>query len=243
MEKAIVIPIYKESLTPEEIISLKQCYKVLNKHKIFFAAPTNLDIIPYKAIIGNIINIERFEDKYFESISGYNSLMLSSEFYKRFKNNEYILIYQLDCHVFKDELDFWCDQGYDFIGSPWLDYKYYNLNNYQKLFFQLKMKISTIISPTKISKERLTNQVGNGGFSLRNTKVFYNVCLQHNSNKLQKFKDSNDSAGMYNEDVYWSFFAKNIKKPSYKKALKFSIDNGVSIGLNFNNGKVPFGCH
>jgi hypothetical protein len=45
MEKvAIVIPIYKSQLNPEEEISLLQCMKVLGKHPIRFVAPASLDL-------------------------------------------------------------------------------------------------------------------------------------------------------------------------------------------------------
>lgn len=59
-----------------------------------------------------------FHENYFKSIDGYNKLMLSPSFYKAFSNYEYILIYQLDAWVFKDELQHWCNQKYDYIGAP-----------------------------------------------------------------------------------------------------------------------------
>lgn len=85
--------------------------------------------------------------------------------------------------------------------------------------------------------------MGNGGFSLRKIKPFIDSLIHHNPKEIQKFKDSNDSVALYNEDVFWSFFAKNIKKPNYKKAIKFSIDNAVPIGVKLNNDEMPFGCH
>jgi hypothetical protein len=36
---------------------------------------------------------------------------LSASFYERFLDTKYILIYQLDAFVFKDELQEWCDKG------------------------------------------------------------------------------------------------------------------------------------
>lgn len=105
MKKVIVIPIYKTELTETEIVSLKQCFKVLNQHIIKFVAPKNLDVSFYSKILGNNILVEYFPESYFSGISAYNSLMLSSLFYERFLEYEFILIYQLDCYVFRDELN------------------------------------------------------------------------------------------------------------------------------------------
>jgi hypothetical protein len=66
------------------------------------------------------ISVESFPKRYFENIEGYNELLLSASFYERFLDTKYILIYQLDAFFFKDELQEWCDRGYDYIGAPWI---------------------------------------------------------------------------------------------------------------------------
>ena len=60
-----------------------------------------------------------FNDTYFESIYGYNQLMLNVEFYEAF-SKKYILIYQTDAFIFKDDLNYWCEKDYDYIGAPWI---------------------------------------------------------------------------------------------------------------------------
>lgn len=243
MNSVIIIPIYKETPSQFDITSLKQCFKILGRHEVIIIAPESLEISPYENIVGKKLNIERFPNFFFKDISGYNSLMLEKTFYERFVEHEYMLIYQLDCYVFKDEFTFWCKQGYDYIGSPWLDYQYYNLKKHQKAFFLIKRNFLSLFFPYTFDKTQLTNRVGNGGFSLRKIKPFIDSLIHHNPKEIQKFKDSNDSVALYNEDVFWSFFAKNIKKPNYKKAIKFSIDNAVPIGVKLNNDEMPFGCH
>ena len=56
----IIIPVYKKLLTEDEILSLKQCFKVLSKYEIRLACPDNLDISEYNKIIGKTIKTERF---------------------------------------------------------------------------------------------------------------------------------------------------------------------------------------
>ena len=62
--------------------------------------------------------MRKHDDAFFTSVSSYSRLMLSKQFYQDFRNYEYLLVYQLDCLVFADHLEQWCNQGYDYIGAP-----------------------------------------------------------------------------------------------------------------------------
>src|ERR1700744_1519211 len=115
---AVVIPVYKTQLSAYEKVSLKQCKDILGDHPVIFAKPVSLNIDGLISVTG--FQSVSFDDHYFESVHGYNELMMAEEFYKSFSDYEYILIYQLDAFVFSDQLDYWCDQDYDYIGAPWL---------------------------------------------------------------------------------------------------------------------------
>ena len=60
-----------------------------------------------------------FENKNFTSRNSYSKLLLSSKFYERFSDYDYMLIYQLDCLIFSNDLKKWTDLNYDYIGAPW----------------------------------------------------------------------------------------------------------------------------
>lgn len=111
----IIIPLYKDELTSFEKISLEQVFKVLGNYDICYVVPADLN---YEYIYA--ARIELFEHDYFHSTRSYNKLMLNKEFYKRFLDYEYMLIYQLDAFVFSDQLLYFCKLGYDYIGAPWL---------------------------------------------------------------------------------------------------------------------------
>src|ERR1700759_4138843 len=98
---AVVIPIYRNNLSNLEFIALQQCRKVLGNYPTIIAKPHHLKLSQQ---INDTINAaaESFDDSYFKDIAGYNRLMLAEEFYGRFLDYEYILIYQLDAFVFKD---------------------------------------------------------------------------------------------------------------------------------------------
>ncbi|MBO7213161.1 MAG: hypothetical protein J6U99_01215, partial [Rikenellaceae bacterium] len=107
----VVIPTYRNELSEWEKLSLEQCVKVLSKnHHIKIVAPEGID--------SHGLQVERFDSKFFDGLAGYNKLMLAAEFYDRFSDYDYILIYQLDGWVFRDRLNEWCSQGWDYIGAP-----------------------------------------------------------------------------------------------------------------------------
>ena len=91
--------------------------------------------------------------------------MLSAEFYERFLNSKYLLIYQLDAYVFKDELTAWCNRGFDYVGAPWTIKK-----KYENPIYKPVLAIKSFIYKLKGKPSRyawLGNKVGNGGLSLR----------------------------------------------------------------------------
>lgn len=219
----VAIPIYKKILSDSETISLVQCLKVLGKHKIYIFCPNNLDITEYEKIFNaNNVSflIERFDDRFFLGIKGYNELMLTVDFYQRFSAFEYMLIYQLDAYVFDDQLEFWCDQKYDYIGAPWFE-------GY---------------ASCKPDSKLMPN-AGNGGFSLRKIKSFIDILNNPSSDILIK----KHVEECINEDGFFSVYASNIDE-SFKVAppqvaLKFSFECMPEKLYEMNNKKLPFGCH
>lgn len=237
----ITIPIYTTHLSEQDWASIKQCFKILQDYTICYVKPESLNISPvtkkFKADI-----IESFPDHFFKGISGYNRLMLSSQFYNRFKGWEYIFIYQTDAWVFCDELEEWCKKNYDYIGAPWIPKKKYSLS-YYKIYIALKTIYCKLFSQPNYNK--LYYNVGNGGVSLRRTYKFASEAekrvgeIEHLMSKRAK--------DFYNEDVYWSITINEQDRvmniPKWDEALKFSFDKNPQESLELNNGKLPFCCH
>ena len=116
----IAIPAYKAELTDSEIKSLIRLNKILGEHKTYLFSPAGLNVSAYKKYHHNL-DVKYFNPKYFRSIQDYNTLMLSSSFYKAFIEFKYMLLFQLDCYVFEDHLVYWCEKNYDYIGAPWIE--------------------------------------------------------------------------------------------------------------------------
>ena len=239
---AVVIPLYHNDLSKDEIFSLNCCTRILCQHPIIVIQPDNLEL----GEIGKqypSLNFEKFNPSFFNGRQGYNHLMLSQELYSRFIQYEYILIYQLDALVFGDYLIDWCDKGYDYIGAPWLMKKSHGWFLYQKIFFPFRNYIYQ--QQGKPCKLPLPNVVGNGGFSLRKTSSHLNITTTFSNQCSLYINKSRYSR--YFEDKFWALEApllsKQFKIPNWKEALSFSFDKYPSLCYKKNHCQLPFGVH
>ena len=253
---AVVIPLYRVELSEFEKISLAQCLKVLHKHPIVIVGPKYIDamkILP-RPENNNQISYLRFHNDFFRNIESYNELLLSEIFYSSLANYKYILIYQLDAFVFDDQLEYWCNSNYDYIGAPW--FEGYGQSN---------------------SHSQLLPLAGNGGFSLRRVEAHLRVLRSRNNRAINGFDE------LIKEYSEYSFFMKIMKLPElvlkaygypntafYFKRLhrnedglwvqvankiscEFTVADAISaISFSFEcqprrlfefSKKLPFGCH
>lgn len=225
----IVIPVYKENLDCIEEISLKRLIDVVGEkqYNIILVCPESLNVNIYKEYIPSL-SIERFEDKYFESTHSYSQLCINYDFYDRFSDYEYMLIYQLDCYLFYDSISKWCDEGYDYIGGPIIstDCGWDTVKNAQKEY---------------------QPYVGNGGFSLRKIEVFKDIC--NPEGELRKTYNLTDEklSHIRWEDKYFCNDLFNIYKlsiPTFAKAVWFGLDMSVDVIYDYFEWKgTPMGCH
>lgn len=228
----IIIPIYKPTLNKFETISVNRCFEILGNYKIRFIAPQGLDISYYKEYIQRA-EIKFLPAKYFKSPQTYNNLLRSLFFFEQLLPHTHMLMYHTDSYVFRDELMYWCEKGYDYIGAP-------------------MYKWDETIEPTKYIG------VGNGGFSLHNInsaihilkswKITYTLkdlnkwYLKYNFNGKVKyllyylksfigfgrFSKSGFNQCKINEDVFWGIYVpksfKNYNVADFNNALKFSME-------------------
>jgi hypothetical protein len=270
-KNCIIVPVYKElrDLSNGEFTSLVHLFKILGKHQIFFIGPTTIKWNRYLSEAernNSFPKVREFENKYFSSLKGYSKLMISLGFFNAFKKYNYMLVYQLDSMVFRDELEYWCNKGYDYIGAPWFD-------------------------KDDNGKEYL-NDVGNGGFSLRNTnkslkllkelrykevfdqykylnwkgiipripKLFVKLIKSRNIPSIleNNFEGHEDGfwcrvapAYLRNfncnskilEFIYSIAVTNSFKIAPVNKAIQFSFEVNPQELYAINNKKLPFGCH
>lgn len=216
----IVIPVYKDTLDCVEEISIKRLAKVIeNKdYQIYLVCPMGLNTqVYYKYLNKNVYEIP-FEPKYFESTSSYSQLCILYDFYKSFSEYEYMYIYQLDCYLFYDKLEEWCDKGYDYIGGPIL---------------------STDCGWDTVKKHqggKYQPYVGNGGFSLRKISTFMEMTdpdgeLRKTYNLTDEYLSKVEFEDKYFCNDLYDFYALTI--PNWQEALNFALDMSVDVVYNY----------
>jgi hypothetical protein len=244
----IVIPIYKPQLSAYEQISLSQCFKVLHRYDIFLVVPDSLmgTLLASTYLRNQPVALKPFNSSFFKDIPAYNRLLKSPAFYKAFLDYEFMLIHQLDAFVFSDQLEYWCNRGFDHIGAP--------------LFagHDLAKQDSAIVGQ------------GNGGFCLRNVQHCYDVLKSY---RWLNYKRSFEGPAapfhirlyrylkhrvlfnyarypfqpIINEDLFWSEVVPkafpNFKVPEPAESIPFSFEVNPDVLFEINGQKLPFGCH
>ncbi|WP_320167926.1 DUF5672 family protein [Mangrovibacterium marinum] len=266
----IVIPVYKANPERSEIASFRQCLTVLSDYEITLVTFEDLDLSTYDKIsrqLNKTYKVEYFDKNYFKSVDGYNKLCLSPSFYDRFLRFEYMLIYQLDAWVFSNQLQYWCEKGYDYIGSPFFknsapkgstpiyNKKMVGVGNggfslrriqYCKRLLE-RPKWAPYLKPSYLWKLHLTEE-----YSLRNKSNAYSLILSFCKTfiKSSGYRNSLGSIlklGKLNEDFYfseWALHAWGVKAnlPSYNEASLFAFEVNPSYLYSLTKG-LPFGCH
>ena len=224
MSAAVVVPIWKRELTPDESLSLSRCLNVLGRHPIVLVSPQGLEL-PILPPSPAMVTVERFAPGFFGGIAGYNRLMLSAEFYRRLAPYEYVLLHQLDAFVFEDRLDGWCARGYDYVGAPWLGDGWPPAS-----LSPLKRAILRAVT-------RGDRRVGNGGFSLRRVSSFLRTATRWR--RVLAHWGSN-------EDLFWSVAGRRLGRlriPPVAEAMHFSFELEPRVCYERLSGELPFGCH
>ena len=208
-------------MSPSEQISFERALKVFPENDIIIVSPESLNLDNY-LVVESKLKVETFDDYFFENIAGYNELMLSAGFYKRFLNYQYILIYQLDAYVFENQLDYWEKANYDYVGSPWL----------------ISPQIASNKKPKVNVQHWFVNRVGNGGLSLRKVKTHYWTMIFYWI--LIKFFPLNEDVFL---GILMDFINPLFKKPKAMEALKFAFEMQPRQSFELNNCQLPFGVH
>lgn len=214
----VAIPIHTLQMAKHQYASIVQTVKQLSRDfDIYIVHPQSLDIQQLKKLIPREIV---FADENFKSWGSYNRMCMSTFFYNSFKQYDYMLIAQNDTWIFKNELQCWCDKGYDYIGAPLC----HNCNN---------------VKQCNYNEDPNDAIVGNGGLSLRRIEKFI---------QATKYIDEHGILDSYSvDDTPWEdLFLMRIKElgwnvPKCGEAVRFSIE-GLAL-KHAMSGIMPFGYH
>ena len=137
------------------------------------------------------------------------------------------MILQADAIILRDEIDFWCNQPFDYVGAPWPDH------------YELQVSID-IGRFSNDDAKHLKLKVGNGGLSIR--RVSKCIAL------IDEFSEVSDifSQNGYNEDLFFSataMLSNNFVMPNEITASRFSVELQPSYYYRINGKHIPMGGH
>jgi hypothetical protein len=253
---AVVVPApTRAQLSADERTSLRHLTHYLGAYDKYLAAP-----------VGSPVALPRFETRYFSkkffgSLSAINNLWYAPQFWEAFTDYKFILWYHLDCLVFSDQLEEWCEADLDYIGPPWI-------RSADSLWVH-------------------TPRVGNGGIALAKVesclRVLHNRSVQEpstywmdmlarNHRALRPFAEVAQRAQRYwprsrvldrmltqwdtmenpdrhgrNSDLFWSdravHYWPEFKVASLEQGLRFGFEVAPRTCFEMNGRRMPFGCH
>lgn len=231
-EVCVVIPVYKEKLDSDEVKAVRQCIRKLQKLKMFFIAPAELNVCWYKR---NFPDWEILNSIYWKKpkVEYYNKMLLNSSFYKLFSRYSYIFLYQTDGYILGDteRLKEFCQKGYDYWGAPW-----YTPWGGQEICRWSFRGVEHIPYMSSHIVPRVC-YVGNGGVSLRKTSA----CINLLQNKWFEAK-----IWYENEDKFFAYHGmdgegKLFLLPPAEEAEKFALE--LEMKDRIMKGRVPFAVH
>ena len=235
----VVVPIYRTELPAPEAAALKNNARQLHRYPIVLLAPEGLDISRVEALVP-AASVLRVSDEWLGSkngISGYNRMMLSAAFYRLFADVDYILICHTDAWIFRDELQAWCDRGFDCVAAPWIRRSVYNLPIIKQY---MAWRLSRALRSGRPCRQMLYGRIGNGGLCLRRVSSFLSVS-ETSSEKIEKYLSVRHH--LYNEDVFWALEPRGWQYPSEREALSFAFDVNPAYCYRYMDRTLPMGCH
>ncbi|KAA0991601.1 DUF5672 family protein [Dyadobacter aurulentus] len=224
---SVVIPILNPEIDPTEERILHHCLETLHQYPLIFITFEGADLSIVKEH-NEDIDVIYFPKKYFQSRDHLASLFLMEDFYDRFNWCDFLLIHELNSWVVRDELYYWCKQGYDYLtAAPYFD-------NPGKISDHILKRLSGLTTDEKIL---FGNGYTDNGLYLcrieRMTKTLQNK-------RKEAYQYRHEVRLQHADSVFWDLeanrFWPQLRKPTHIVRNHFAR-NVMRIG---NSDALPF---
>lgn len=185
----VVVPVYNSRLTPFEEKMLAQCTATLEDFPLLFISGDGLDLSYLKDQYPDCTHYT-FDSKYFQNRTTLSRLLLKEGFYERFDWSEYILLFECNSYVYRNELRYWCHQGYDLIQAAPGDL------DRRPSFWQ---PVLDIIRPTALSDGSVA-ELQTSGISLRRVEMLRKALRKY---KREAYQFGKRPEPAHNDSLFW----------------------------------------
>lgn len=240
----------KLEYTADEQISLAHLHHYLGKYDKYMIAPRGVQSYHPG------FEAREFDTKYFGSVAAHCALQMSEDFFESFADYDYIFMYHLDCLVFSNKLEYWCDQGWDYIGAPWMPGKdmpwvdkprvgnggfaLFHVQNCLKALRSNRYNFDPIenIQRTWLQTPTLSGKIKKTPKLVLRFLPRFNSVKQHIRTRLNK--------GL-NSDRFWADdaarFYPEFRVADVESGLRFAFETEPRTCFEMTGGEMPFGCH
>jgi hypothetical protein len=223
---SVIIPILDPQINPTEEKLLQHCLETLHNYPIIFITYQGADLSIVQEH-NREIDVIYFPQHYFQSRDHLAVLFLMEDFYDRFNWCEFLLIHELNSWVIRDELHYWCKQGYDYLkAAP---------------YFPEKKPRDTILKRLlglNVEEKRAFGQgyADNGIYLCRIEHTVKTL----KSNKKESYLYRHNDRLSHADSVFWDLEA-NRFLPHLRKPTDIVRKHFAQNALNFGNSKnQPF---
>jgi len=247
---AVVVPVYRDRLLPEEEPSVHHLHHYLKHYDGYQMSPMKLSF----CLPG--LKVKQFADAAFQSLESYSKLLLSAEFYRAFEDYEFILIYQLDCLVFSNHLRAWCKCGYDYVGAPLFKSRQSPEEGFSgTLNGGLSLRrVGAFLRVLTARRDLGPSASFLGDVFCGQVNDFRSLSIwQRWVKRVRVAREVRQGVAAYtagyslNEDHFWSdraaYFDPHFKVAPPEVALNFAFESAPGWCFERNNRKLPFGAH
>ena len=251
---AVAITTHTVDLGRAERVSLERAIEVLGPRRdLHLVVPASLDVSATLERYPQLRHLP-MDDEFFGGRRAHNRLLLASEFYERFAAYEFLMVHHLDAYVFRDDVDAWCDEGYDFIGAPWIPHDGMHLSGVGNGGLSLRRVASfarvarMLEAPPRSTLGRVARLVPyRARAALRNVVTPVAPRLRGGrvrSAALLGYLNRGFDAG---EDYFWGLrvapWQPWFRVAPVEAALRFSFDLCPELAFELNGRQLPMACH
>lgn len=192
----ILIPDFYQPLTPIERYALVSIQAHLGDFPITFLKAESENLWFELSEICPGADSFSYDDRYFATRHSFSKLLLGNQLYEDFGWSTYLLVLEINTHINKNELAYWCRQGYDFIQPAprfaieegWWEATQRRLN--PAIFM-------------KQQKDSILANAQSSGISLRKVETFKKI-TRRKKRAIHRYLAEGPKAG--NDASFWEFY-------------------------------------
>ena len=192
----VLIPLFGTPLTPIEKYVLQTCQKHLGDFPITFLKSESLNLPDEVREICPDADSVSYDPVFFANRVNYTKFLLGGGLYEQFSWSRYLLILELNSAITKNELAYWCRQGYDFIQPI----------PAKEIPLSILGKLKRKFNPTSFypaGSEIKTTFERNSGISLRRVKAFQKLVARR-KRTINRFLSNYPDPE--NDSLFWEYY-------------------------------------